>query len=203
VDPAITSALQTFINEFKLRGAKFIEIDIPELEDARIAHLTTFASELGSTMNGYKGYLHLLSLPNRLNIEICNKVNASDYIKAQYVRTRMMHNISEVFSKANLILTPTCAITAPPIYPRDLKYGEMNPAVVSNGVMFTQLANFVGIPAITVPAGYNNKNLPIGLQFMAKWYDEATLLRVAKVSEEILGSRRLKPSEKYWFGDLL
>ncbi|CAG8512329.1 6178_t:CDS:2 [Dentiscutata erythropus] len=72
-----------------------------------------------------------------------------------------------------------------------------------NGMMYTQLANFIGIPAITVPAGYNDKDLPIGLQFMAKWYDEAILLRVAKASEEILGSRRRKPSEKYWFGDLL
>ncbi|CAG8557437.1 11212_t:CDS:2, partial [Dentiscutata erythropus] len=92
-------------------------------------------------------------------------------------------------------LKPTCG--------RVSSTGELNPSVTYNGVMYTQLANFIGIPAITVPAGYNDKNLPIGLQFMAKWYDEATLLRVAKVSEEILGSKKRKPSEKYWFGDLL
>ncbi|CAG8767899.1 19609_t:CDS:2, partial [Dentiscutata erythropus] len=64
---------------------------------------------------------------------------------------------------------------------------------------FTSLANFIGTPAVTVPASYNDKNLPIGIQFMAKWYDEATLLRVAKASEEILGNRRRRPDEKYWF----
>ncbi|CAG8756610.1 23098_t:CDS:2, partial [Dentiscutata erythropus] len=73
----------------------------------------------------------------------------------------------------------------------------------ADGTRYAQLANFIGIPAVTVPAGYDDKNLPIGLQFMAKWYDEATLLRVAKVSEEIFESEKRRPAEKYWFGDLL
>ncbi|CAG8452533.1 9665_t:CDS:2, partial [Scutellospora calospora] len=203
VDPTITTALHTFINEFKLRGAEFVEIDIPELDDARIAHMITIASEICSAINGYKDSLSLLSLPNRVNISTYGNMNASDYIKAQQVRTRMMRNISVVFSGVDLILTPTCAITAPPIYPRALKYGELDSTVMSDGIRFTSLANFIGIPAITVPAGYNDKGLPVGLQFMAKWYDEATLLRIAKVSEEILGSKRRRPADRYWFGDLL
>ncbi|CAG8785586.1 26307_t:CDS:1, partial [Gigaspora rosea] len=144
--------------------------------------------------------------PNKMNVAVYNHISSSDYIKAQRIRTRIMRKVSTIFSGVNgvnLILTPTCAITAPPIYPRALKYGEINPSVTYNGVMYTQLANLIGIPSITVPAGYNDKDLPIGLQFMAKWYDEATLLRVAKASEEILGNKRRKPSEKYWFGDLL
>ncbi len=36
---------------------------------------------------------------------------------------------------------------------------------------------------VSVPAGYDDKQLPIGLQFIAKWFDEATLLRIARVSE--------------------
>ncbi|CAG8695568.1 9240_t:CDS:2, partial [Racocetra fulgida] len=203
VDPAITSSLNSLINEFKLRGAEFIEIDIPELNDAQIAHSITALSEFCSFMNGYKECLHLLSFPNRANIALYSNANASDYIKAQQVRTRMMRNASVLFSGVNLILTPTCAITAPPIYPESLIYGEINPSVTTYGLRFTKLANFIGIPAVTVPAGYNDKSLPIGLQFMAKWYDEATLLRVAKVSEEIFGSRRRRPTEKYWFGDFI
>ncbi|CAG8716365.1 12842_t:CDS:2 [Gigaspora margarita] len=202
VDSTITSALDTFINEFKLRGAEFIEIDIPELEDAQSAHAITAVSEYYSSMNEYKKYLHLLSLPNRASLAIYSNANVSDYIKAQQIRTRMMRNMSVLFSDVNLILTPTCAITAPPIYPRALKYGEIDYLVFAYAVRFTRLANFIGIPAVTVPVGYNDKNLPIGLQFMAKWYDEATLLRVAKVSEEILGNKRRRPDEKYWFGDL-
>ncbi|CAG8596920.1 23893_t:CDS:10, partial [Gigaspora rosea] len=68
IDPKINFALQTFMNEFKLRGVKFIEIDIPELENARIAHLITITSELCSTMNGYKKNLRLLSPPNKMNV---------------------------------------------------------------------------------------------------------------------------------------
>ncbi|CAG8804549.1 4020_t:CDS:2, partial [Racocetra fulgida] len=116
-DPAITSSLNAFIEEFKLRCAEFIEIDIPELEDAQIAYMITFMSEFCSSLNGYQKYLHLLSLPNRVGIATYSNANASDYIKAQQVRTRMMRNVSVLFSDVNLILTPTCAITAPPIYP--------------------------------------------------------------------------------------
>ncbi|CAG8661383.1 241_t:CDS:2, partial [Gigaspora rosea] len=202
-DPAITPALDNFINEFKLRGAEFIEIEIPELEDARVAHLITIGSEHAACIDGYKKHSHLLNLPNRANIATLSNVNYSDYIKSQQVRTRMMRNISVVFSGVDLILTPTCAINAPQIYPRALKYGEINTLVTADGTRFAQLANFTGIPAVTVPAGYNDKNLPIGLQFMAKWYDEATLLRVAKVSEEIFESERRRPAEKYWLGNLL
>ncbi|CAG8743938.1 27527_t:CDS:2, partial [Racocetra persica] len=202
-NPAITAALNAFIDEFKNRGVEFIEIEIPELEDARIAHLISIGSEHCSVVDGFKKQAHLLNLPNRATIATLRNANAIDYIKAQQVRTRMMRNMSGVFSDVNLILTPTCAITAPPIYQRALKYGEINTSVTADGIRFVQVANLTGIPAITVPAGYDDKNLPIGLQFMAKWYDEATLLRVAKVSEEILGNKRQRPTEKYWLGDVL
>jgi len=115
----------------------------------------------------------------------------------------MMHIFANLFNnQVNLILTPTTAITAPKIYKYALSYGDIDATVASDALRFIQLANLTGVPAVTVPAGYDNNNLPIGLQFIAKWYDEATLLRISKSCEEILGNGRRRPSDKLWFGNI-
>ncbi|CAG8443463.1 amidase signature enzyme [Rhizophagus irregularis] len=201
-NPAITTALNNFIDELKLRGAKIIEIKIPELEEARIAHLLTIGTELTTVAKRHKDKMHLFSCPTRSNINVMKLATASDYIVSQQVRTRIMRTLNNLFSnQVDLILTPATAITAPKIYPRALAHGEVDVTMISDIMRFVQLANFAGVPAVSVPAGYDDNNLPIGLQFIAKWYDEATLLRIAKTSEEILGNRRKKPSDKFWFGN--
>ena len=129
--------------------------------------------------------------------------NYSMIVIAQQLRTRLMRNLSHIFNtQVNLILTPCAAITAPRIYPRSLTYGEMDMKTASNSMKFINFVNFSGLPAVSVPAGYDDNQLPIGLQFVAKWFDEATLLRIAKVSEEILGNKRKRP-DGFWFGDLI
>ena len=111
-----------------------------------------------------------------------------------------MRSLSNLFNtQVNLILTPTTPITAPKIYSQSLTYGD-NSNLFSVLTRFTNFVNFSGIPAVTIPAGYDNNQLPIGLQFVAKWFDEATLLRMAKVSEEILGNQRKSPNG-FWFSD--
>ncbi|CAI2181983.1 3302_t:CDS:10 [Funneliformis geosporum] len=202
VNPAITIALNNFINELKLRGAKIIEVKIPELEEVRLAHLLTIGAELTNSAKKYRSKLHLFSYPTRANFNLMKLVSATDYITSQQIRTRIMHTLANLFNnQVNLILTPTTAITAPKVHSRALSHGEVDATITSDTMRFIQLANFSGVPAVSVPAGYDDNNLPIGLQFIAKWYDEATLLRIAKTSEEILGNRRRKPSGNLWFGN--
>ncbi|CAG8531783.1 17271_t:CDS:10 [Acaulospora morrowiae] len=200
-NPAISEAVKTFTEAFKLRGAEIVEIEIPELEEARLAHVISIGAEHNAAISKYNGN-HLLTHPNRILLSVTSNITVSDYMQAQQVRNRAMRNLSKVFSQVNLILTPTTAITAPKIRPSALKYGEVDSLTTSDGMRFMQLSNFTGIPAVSVPAGYDDNQLPIGLHFMAKWYDEATLLRMAKASEEILGSKRKRP-DKFWFGNWL
>ncbi|GBB88907.1 hypothetical protein RclHR1_15500006 [Rhizophagus clarus] len=203
-NPAITLALNDFIEKLKLLGANIIEIDIPELEEARLAHLLTIGSEISTFAKQHKENFHKFNCESKSTISMFNFAKASDYVISQQLRTRFMRNLSNLFNKqVNLILTPSTAITAPKIYPNSLKYGEADLETLSNAMMFITFVNFSGLPAVSVPAGYDDNQLPIGLQFVAKWFDEATLLRIAKVSEEILGDKRKRPSNDYWFGDLI
>jgi Asp-tRNA(Asn)/Glu-tRNA(Gln) amidotransferase A subunit family amidase len=115
-----------------------------------------------------------------------------------------MDTMARLFAHhVDLVLTPSTAITAPPIPPRALWRGEVNATLTSDATRFMQLANLTGLPGVTVPAGYDDNDLPIGLHLMAKWYDESLLLRMAKVAEEVLGSGRRKPRQDRWFGELL
>ena len=51
--------------------------------------------------------------------------------------------------------------------------------------VFTVSANLAGLPGISVPCGFSSEGLPIGLQFMGRMFDEATLLRVADAYERV------------------
>jgi Asp-tRNA(Asn)/Glu-tRNA(Gln) amidotransferase A subunit family amidase len=140
--------------------------------------------------------LQFISKKNIIDLKILSSV------VSQQIRTRIMRTLANLFNnQVDLILTPTAAVTAPKIYPRALAHGEVDVIVTSDILRFIQLANFSGVPAVSVPAGYDDNDLPIGLQFIAKWYDEATLLRIAKTSEEILENKRKRPSDKTWFGN--
>lgn len=121
-----------------------------------------------------------------------------DYVRAQQVRTRMMNHLRVLFEdqKIDLILCPTTAILAPEIPEKALKYGMCNVKLTNQAMKYCTLANLSGIPAVTVPAGFHN-DIPVGLQFMSAWWNEALLCRIAKACERAPGVERKRP--EHWF----
>jgi aspartyl-tRNA(Asn)/glutamyl-tRNA(Gln) amidotransferase subunit A len=103
------------------------------------------------------------------------------YLRAQKVRALIRKDFERVFTKVDLILTPT---TTGPAF----KIGEKTDDPLSMYLedIFTVTANIIGVPAISVPAStvkIDGKNLPIGFQLMGKWFDEENLLRAAHAWE--------------------
>lgn len=104
------------------------------------------------------------------------------YARAQKVRALIKNDFERVFSKVDVIFTPT---TTGPAF----KIGEKanDPLSMYLEDIFTVTANILGIPAISVPAGkikVEDKELPIGFQLMGKWFDEENLLRAADAWEK-------------------
>jgi aspartyl-tRNA(Asn)/glutamyl-tRNA(Gln) amidotransferase subunit A len=93
------------------------------------------------------------------------------YKKAQKARRIIKDDFHNVFSGADLILTPTTPTTA-------FKIGEKinDPLAMYLNDVFTTTANIAGIPAVSVPVGSDKNGLPIGLQIMGKDFDEAGVL---------------------------
>jgi aspartyl-tRNA(Asn)/glutamyl-tRNA(Gln) amidotransferase subunit A len=110
------------------------------------------------------------------------------YLKAQRARTLIKKDFEKAFSDCDIILTPTTPTPA-------FKIGEKirDPLSMYLSDIFTIPANLAGIPAISVPCGYSRHGLPIGLQLMARHFDEETLIRAAYTYEQNARWKKIKP----------
>ncbi|CAK7330349.1 unnamed protein product [Dovyalis caffra] len=110
---------------------------------------------------------------------------------------RIMHHHMEIFKKVDVIVTPTTGMTAPKIPTSALSYGETDMQVTGYLMRFVVAANLLGLPAISIPVGYDKQGLPIGLQLIGRPWGEATLLRLASAVEELCVKPKKQPASFY------
>jgi aspartyl-tRNA(Asn)/glutamyl-tRNA(Gln) amidotransferase subunit A len=98
------------------------------------------------------------------------------YLKALKVRTLIKNDFVEAFKQCDVILSPTTPTPA-------FKFGEktQNPLEMYLADIYNCAANLAGIPAISIPCGFTESGLPIGLQLMAPHFEEARLLQIARM----------------------
>jgi len=110
------------------------------------------------------------------------------YKKASQVRTLIKRDFQEAFKTCDVILTPTTPTPA-------FKIGEKmdDPLQMYLSDIFTISTNLAGIPGISVPCGYTQAGLPIGVQFQAGHFQEGKLLQVAHAYEQHSGIERRRP----------
>jgi aspartyl-tRNA(Asn)/glutamyl-tRNA(Gln) amidotransferase subunit A len=114
------------------------------------------------------------------------------YLKAQKVRTLIKRDFETVFASGiDAILTPATPTAAFEMEDR----AAASPIEMYLNDVFTVPINMAGLPALAVPAGLTAKGLPLGLQLIAKAFDEAMLFRTAEVIERAAG--RFVPA-KWW-----
>ncbi|KAF3676859.1 Fatty acid amide hydrolase [Capsicum annuum] len=196
----ISDRCEDVLNQlFHLYGCKTTEIVIPELHELRTAHTVTFGSESLCLLNPdcEDGKGKRLTNDTRTNLALFRSFAASDYVSAQCLRRRIMFYHMEIFKKVDVIVAPTTGMTAPEIPKSALAVGETNLQVVASLMQFAMTANVLGLPAISVPIGYDKQGLPIGLQLIGRPWCEASILRLATAIEEISAECRKKPVEFY------
>ncbi|XP_074328009.1 fatty acid amide hydrolase isoform X1 [Apium graveolens] len=183
----------------KTHGCKTIDIVIPEFDHMRMAHVVSIGSEAACGLspdyeagNGVK-----LTLDSRISFALFQSFTASDYVAAQCLRRRMMYYHMEIFKEVDIIVTPTTGMTAPVIPVAALKLGETNMKVTANLMRFIIGPNLLGLPAISVPVGYDKQGLPIGLQLIGRPWAEASILRLAAAIEELCADPKKKPQSFY------
>jgi aspartyl-tRNA(Asn)/glutamyl-tRNA(Gln) amidotransferase subunit A len=110
------------------------------------------------------------------------------YLRALKVRTLIQNDFDTVFKECDCILTPTAPSTA-------FKIGEktQDPLSMYLSDIYTISANLAGIPAISLPCGFDKKGLPVGLQILAKAFDEETLFSLAYAYEQNTAWHTMKP----------
>ena len=113
------------------------------------------------------------------------------YLKAQKVRRLIKNDFDEAFKSVDTILTPTTPSSA-------FAIGENvdDPISMYLNDVLTVPVNLAGLPAISIPTGYDQNNLPLGLQLIGKSFDEQTVLNNAYAIEQ---SINFKPNIKDWW----
>jgi aspartyl-tRNA(Asn)/glutamyl-tRNA(Gln) amidotransferase subunit A len=109
------------------------------------------------------------------------------YLKAQKVRTLIKQEFDQAFEKYDALVTPTSPTVA-------FKIGEKidDPMQMYLSDVCTLPINIAGVPAISIPAGFAD-DLPIGMQIIAKHFNEETILRIAYAYEQATDWHKRKP----------
>jgi aspartyl-tRNA(Asn)/glutamyl-tRNA(Gln) amidotransferase subunit A len=120
----------------------------------------------------------------RTRLESASLEPAWAYIKAQRIREKLRHEMLEALDKYDVLVMPTGPVAAPTIAASTGKpggYYQGDRDLIRR--RYTSPAPLAGLPAISVPCGFSETGLPIGVQIIGKAFDEATLFRVGQAYE--------------------
>jgi Asp-tRNA(Asn)/Glu-tRNA(Gln) amidotransferase A subunit family amidase len=187
------------LEQLEAQGARLVEIEIDGLEYVRPVHYITIGVEMAAALYEHtKEHRKEFGADTRILLEVAGEVSAVDYIRAQRLRTRICRGFNTAFERIDVLSSPTTSTTATEIRPAALRAGENDQKVLEDMTDFSFAANLTGLPAVSVPAGYDGCTLPIGIQFMGPMWGEAIMLQAAAAVDRLV--KRKKPNR---FSDLL
>jgi aspartyl-tRNA(Asn)/glutamyl-tRNA(Gln) amidotransferase subunit A len=213
-DEQVHNAIDEAIKTYTKLGANVIEVNMPHLDYAIAAYYMVATAEASSNLARYDGvhYGHRTPKPNDY-IEVYTKSRAEGfgkevkrrimlgtyalssgyydayYLKALKVRNLIRGDFVKAFEKCDCLMMPVSPTTA-------FKIGEKvdDPLKMYLSDIYTIAANLAGIPGISIPCGFDDKNLPIGLQILSPAFSEGKLLRIARMYEKQTDWHKRKPT---------
>ncbi len=191
------------VDRFKTLGAEIIEVECPRFNDGIATYYVIAPSEASANLARYDGVKYGYRSNDGLNlIDMTSKSRAEGfgdevqrriligtyalsagytdayYKKAQKVRTLIRKDFDNAFKKVDLLLTPTCPTTA------FLKGDFVNdPLSMYLSDLLTVPVNLAGLPAISIPCGFDTKGLPVGMQLIGNVLEESKILNAANIFE--------------------
>ncbi|KAK5121091.1 hypothetical protein LTR85_005575 [Meristemomyces frigidus] len=158
---------------------EIVEITIPMIHEAQLAHAMTIMNEIASGVSSVKD----LTPANKVLISTGSKTPAPDFLQAQKLRNLLMQHLAHLYEQhpGMVIVTPTTPNAGWPYHPADLRYGCSDGNTQIRNMEYVYLANFVGNPAITAPISYlgpavGSGKIPIGIMGMGEWCTEDELI---------------------------
>ncbi|MGB1863661.1 MAG: Asp-tRNA(Asn)/Glu-tRNA(Gln) amidotransferase subunit GatA [Candidatus Puniceispirillum sp.] len=184
-------------------GAELVDISLPHTKYALPAYYIIAPAEASSNLARYDGVrygnrieaesldeMYALTRAEGFGDEVQRRIMIGTYVlsagyydayylKAQRVRRLIKNDFDDAFNQVDAILTPATPSAA---FPVGRKVDD--PVINYLNDVFTVPANLAGLPGMSVPAGFNQAGLPLGLQVLAKSFDEASIYKVGKVIED-------------------
>ncbi|KAK4762769.1 hypothetical protein SAY86_008537 [Trapa natans] len=178
---------------------KVVEVTIPEIEAMRLAHYLTIGTECITSFSTHLKNLDYAELgwDVRAALSVYGAFSGEEYIKAQKIRNRQMQFHNRIFAEADVIVSPMTGVTAYPILEDSHQTGELDYVNGAALVQYSIAGNFLGLPAISVPVGYDKLGLPIGLQLIGRPWCEATLIHIAYALQALYVEEYRRPEVHY------
>lgn len=203
IDEGVKARIDEAVKVFRGLGARTVDISLPHTKYAVSCYYIIAPAEASSNLARYDGVhyghrnrgandlieMYIASRNEGFGAEAKRRILLGTYslssgyyeayyLKAQKVRTRIADDFREAFKVCDCILTPTSPTTA-------FKVGERmdDPLKMYLSDIFTIPANLAGVPAVSIPCGMGENDLPVGLQLMAAPFKEEVLIRAAHAFE--------------------
>jgi aspartyl-tRNA(Asn)/glutamyl-tRNA(Gln) amidotransferase subunit A len=191
----VDTAIEAAIRFYRDAGAAITEFELPILAYGLGA---IFAIELSSSTayhsrNLASGAVAGFTEDVRLLVEMGRLVTGPDYLKAEQLRRVLIDDLAKIFTGVDVILGPTSPLTAWPIGEWTVRVGPEDESVLAASWRLTYPWNLAGLPAISLPCGFDAAGLPIGLQLAARPFDELTVIRAADAYERAHDWKTMRP----------
>ncbi|WP_369375789.1 amidase [Promicromonospora sp. Populi] len=180
LQPGVEAAFRHALRTFEALGCRIETISLPELEPVVDAQVIIDACEPTAIHLPW-----LTTRPDDYGLDVRTLLQAGalfsalEYIQAQRYRTHLRGVVAARFQDVDLIATPTIPFTAPLIGEHLVPVDGGHEDTLVGNMKYTALPSMTGMPAISVPCGFDELGLPVGMQLMAAPFQEATLFRAA------------------------
>jgi len=195
---AVARVIEAAVEQYRKLGARIVEVSLPNSKLAVPCYYVLAPAEASSNLSRYDGVRYGYRAPEYADLtEMYERTRAEGfgpevkrrimigtyalsagyydayYLKAQKLRRLIADDFAQAFAQCDVILGPTSPTTA-------FKIGAKTDDPVSMYLsdIYTISVNLAGLPALSLPAGFA-ENLPVGMQLIGKYFDEARLLNVA------------------------
>ena len=185
IDPEVEDAVRRAASALAAQGAIIEEVDLGwtrEMNDSWGKHWGVYlAAFFGHKLAEFRDKMD----PNVVRlIEAGMAMNAVDFKRIEFLRTDMWNKLSPILQRCHALLCPTMAHPAPKVGRKDTEFDWMDEQGRYHGLDVTSVFNFVSqCPALSVPAGFTMEGLPIGLEIVARRYEDLTALNIGKALE--------------------
>ena len=187
----------------KLRelGVTLVEIKIPHLRWLAMAHGLKMSTEFAMEWDMlHQTRLEDIEPGTRVSVAIGSSVSSLEALSADKLRAWALNYTTELFLRENLVamVNPTVGFTAPVLRESYKKHGSSDNTLATKLMKHIFLANFLGMPSISIPAGFGNcpetgVKLPVGIQLTTLHWREYELLKIAKVFDFVMKRSGIEP----------
>ncbi|MFC5994318.1 amidase [Pseudonocardia hispaniensis] len=185
IDPEVEAAVREAIGQLEGLGAQLREIDLPHPELYMPAEFGILVPEATAYhQQNLRRMAELYEPDVRVFLEAGELVLATDYIKALRVRTLIQQGWKQMFDGLDAVLAPTLPATAAKVGQTSFTWPDgQEEAVINSYVRTSAPGNLTGLPALSLPCGFDDTGLPIGLQIIGTPFAEPTVLRIGAAYE--------------------